>query len=168
MSKGLAEKLIDKSIENPKFAFVLVPLGIALIYWGITDAQYYRSLANRPTQTMKDVALLDRPNDRGFTIPHVVGKSADKEVSIPISPKSARTLAITDEMEFIETADNSGKYLLRSTVDGQNSSIFFTVAGIPVNFITILGLGIALGACLWGAFAKPVKAAEPSQPAPAE
>ena len=156
-SKGLAEKILDKCIENPKFGFLLVPLGIALVYWGISDAQYYRSLGSRPTQTMKDVSVVSKPNDRGFTIPHVVGMSADKEVSIPISAKTARRLEVGDEMEFIETDDNSGKYLLRSSVDGQISSIFFTIAGIPVNFITILGLVIAIGACSWGAFAKPSK-----------
>lgn len=155
VSKGLAEKIIDKSLENPKFAFLVVPLGIALIYWGISDAQYYRSLGGRPTQIMKDVSIVSKPNDRGFTIPHVVGRSADKEVSIPISAKTARRLEIGDEMEYIETDDNSGKYLLRSSVDGQISSIFFTIAGIPVNFITLLGLVIAIGACAWGAFAKP-------------
>jgi hypothetical protein len=156
-SKGIAEKIIDTCIENPKFAFLVVPLGIALIYWGVSDAKYYRSLGDRPTQIMKEVSIVSKPNDRGFTIPHVVGKWADKEVSIPISSKTARRLEIGDEVEFIETDDNSGQYLLRSSVDGQISSIFFTIAGIPVNFITILGLVIAIGACAWGAFAKPNK-----------
>jgi len=157
-SKGLAEKIVDKCLENPKFAFLLLPVGIALVLWGISDAQYYRSLAGRPTQTMKNVSIVSKPNDRGFTIPHVVGKSADKEVSIPISAKAARRLEIVDEMEFIEAADNSGKYLLRSSVDGQTSSIFFNIAGIPFNHIAILGLVIAIGACAWGAIAKPKKA----------
>jgi hypothetical protein len=156
-SKGLSEKIIDKCLENPKFAFLLVPVGIALIYWGVTDAQYYRSLGSRPTQIMKEVSIVSKPNDRGFTIPYVVGKSADKEVSIPISSKAARRLEIGDEMEFVETDDNSGQYLLRSTVDGQISSTYFTIAGIPVNFITILGLMIVIGASAWGAIAKSSK-----------
>ena len=156
-SKGFAEKIVDKCIENPKFAFLLVPVGLALVFWGVTDAQYYRSLGDRPTQIMKDVSIVSKPNDRGFTIPHVVGTSADKEVSIPISAKTARRLEVGNEMEYIETGDNSGQYLLRSSVDGQISSIFFTIAGIPVNFITILGLVIAIGACAWGAIAKPNK-----------
>ena len=126
VSKGLAEKIVDKCIENPKFAFLVIPLGIALVYWGISDAQYYRSLAGRPTKIMKDVSIISKPNDRGFTIPHVVGNSADKEVSIPISAKAARSLEIGNEMEFVETDDNSGEYLLRSSVDGQVSSIFFS------------------------------------------
>lgn len=163
MSKGLAEKIVDKSIENPRFAFLVVPLGLVLIYWGISDAKYYRSLASRPTQIMKDVSIIEKPNDRGFTIPYVVGKSDDKEVSIPVSAKTARTLEIGSEMEFIETADNSGEYQLRSSVDGQVSSIHFTAAGIPVNFITILGLAIAIVACAWGALAKPKAVSSPSE-----
>lgn len=154
-TKGLAEKIVDKCLENPKFAFLVAPLGIALLLWGISDARYYRSLADRPTRTMKDVRIESRPNDRGFTIPHVVGKSDGKEISIPISAKAARRLEIGDGMEFVETAENSGQYLLRSSVDEQTSSIFFNVAGIPFNHIAILGLVIAIGACLWGAIAKP-------------
>ena len=82
-TKGLSEKIVDKCIENPKLAFLLIPLGIALIYWGVTDAKYYKALGGRPTQTMSDVSIVSKPNDRGFTIPHVVGKAKDKEVSIP-------------------------------------------------------------------------------------
>lgn len=156
-SKGSAENIVDKCIENPKLAFLLTPLGIALVLWGISDARYYRALADRPTQTMKDVTIESRPNDRGFTIPHVVGMLADKEVTIPISAKAARRLETANEMEIIETGDNSGKYVLRSSADEQASSIFFTIAGIPFNHIAILGLVITIGACAWGTFAKPKK-----------
>ena len=157
-SKGFSEKIVDKCLENPKFAFLLVPFGIALVLWGISDAKYYRLLAGRPTQTMQDVSIVSKPNDRGFTIPHVVGKSGDKEISIPISAKAARRIEMGDEMAFVETVDNSDQYLLRSAVDGQTSSIFFTIAGIPFNHIAILGLVIAIGACIWGAIAKPKNA----------
>ena len=154
-TKGLSEKIVDKCIENPKLAFLLIPLGIALIYWGVTDAKYYKALGGRPTQTMSDVSIVSKPNDRGFTIPHVAGKAKDKEVSIPISAKTARKLTIGDTMEIIETEENSGKYLMRSSVDSQISSIYFNIAGIPVNFITLLGFAISVCACGWGAFAKP-------------
>lgn len=155
MSKALSEKIVDKCVENPKFAFVLIPLGAVLMYWGITDAQYYRRLSTRPTQVITEVSIVPKENDRGFTIPHVVGKSGEKEINIPISSKSARTLEIGNEMEVIETDENSGEYLLKSSVDSQVSSIYFAPAGIPVNFITILGLAIAGGAIGWGCFAKP-------------
>lgn len=155
MSKALSEKIVDKCIENPKVAFLLVPLGLALIYWGVTDAQYYRRLSTRPTQVITEASIVPKENNRGFIIPHVVGKSAEKEVSIPISAKTARTLEIGNEMEVIETDENSGEYLLKSAVDSQVSSIYFEPAGIPVNFITILGLAIAGGAIGWGCFAKP-------------
>lgn len=154
-SKGMSEAIVDKCLENPKFAFLLVPLGLVLVYWGVSDAKFYQSLASRPTHIMTDVSIISKPNDRGFTIPHVVGTSAEKEVSIPISAKAAARLEIGEEMEFVETEENSGKYRLKSSVDSQLASIYFTISGIPVNFITILGLAIAIGACAWGAFAKP-------------
>jgi hypothetical protein len=153
-SKKFSEKIVDKCIENPKLAFLLVPLGLVLVAWGISDARHYRLLADRPTQRMTDVTMESRPNDRGFTIPHVVGKLADKEVTIPISAKRARQLEIGNAMEIVETADNSGQYVLRSSVDGQTSSILFTIAGMPFNHIAILGLVITIGACAWGVFAK--------------
>lgn len=156
-SKGFAEFIVDKSLENPKYAFLVVPLGLALVFWGISDANYYRSLAERPTQTMTQASIESRANDRGFVIPHVVGTFADKEISIPISAKKARQLELGNEVEFVETADNSGKYMLRSSVDGQTSSIFLTLAGISINHIALLGLVITLGAIAWGAFAKPKK-----------
>ena len=160
-SKGFSEKIIDKCIENPKFAFLVVPLGLWLILWGISSASYYRALVNRPTQVMQDVSIVSKPNHRGFTIPHVVGKSSDREISIPISAKDARRLEMGDKMAFVETGDNSGKYVLRSDVDEQSSSIFFTIAGIPFNHISILGLVLAIGALAWGLIAKP-KAATPA------
>ena len=154
-TKGFAEIIVDKCLENPKFALFVVPLGIALLFWGISDARYYRSMADRPTRTMKEATIESRPNDRGFTIPHVVGECDGEEISIPISAKAARRLEIGDEIEVVETAENSNQYLLRSSVDEQASSIFFNVAGIPFNFIGILGLVIAIGACLWAMIAKP-------------
>jgi len=153
-SKGFAEKIINKCTENPKLAFLLVPLGLILIFWGISDSRFYRSLAERPTQSMTDARIESRPNDRGFTIPYVVGKFADKEVSIPISAKSANRLELNNEMAIVETDDSSGEYLLRSSVDDQISSVF-TVAGLPFNHISILGLVITIGACAWGSLAKP-------------
>lgn len=156
-SKGLAETIVDKCLENPKFAFFVVPLGIALVLWGVSDARYYRSLVDRPTETMSDISIESRPNSRGFTTPHVVGTSDGKEISIPVSAKAARRFEIVDELEFVETAEDSGEYLLRSSVDDQASSIVFDIAGIPFNHIAILGLVIAIGAGLWGAIAKPKK-----------
>ena len=155
VSKGLSEKIMDKCQENPKFAFLLVPLGILLMYWGISDARYYRAMATRPTMTMTDVSIVSKPNSRGFTIPHVVGKSGEKEVSIPISAKAARRLEIKDEMEIVETSDQSGEYLLRSSVDSHVSSTYFNISEIPFNFLAILGLAIAIGSLAWGAFGKP-------------
>jgi hypothetical protein len=154
-TKGLSEWIIEQCERNPKYAFFLIPLGLVIGYWAISDARYYKSLRDQPTQTMKDVSVATKPNDRGFTAPFVVGKSGDREISIPIGFKTARNTTFPNEVDFVETKDNPPKYVLRSTLDEQTSQVYFTVAGMPFNFVGILGAGIALAACAWGLLAKP-------------
>jgi hypothetical protein len=154
-TKGIAESIVKACEKNPRLAFFLIPFGVLIAYWGISDAKYYQSLSDRPTQVMTVVAVESKPNHRGFSAPHVTGTTAEGEVSVPVSAKTARQVQIGEELGFVETNDSTRPYVLRSILDSQLSQIYFKIAGLPFNFVALLGAAIAIFACAWGAFAKP-------------
>jgi len=154
-SKGLSEYIVNQCQKNPRIAFFVVPFGPLIAYWGISDAKRYQSLSALPTHTMTVVEVGSRPNHRGFSAPHVIGETPDGEVAIPVSAKRARQVQIGEEVGFVETSNEPGRYVLRSTVDEQAADVFFTVAGLPFNAVATLGAAIAIVAAAWGAFAKP-------------
>ena len=156
--------IVNACEQNPRLAFLVIPLGAALIWWGAADAKYFQSMRDRPTVKMQVKDVRSAPNSRGFPAPHVFGDTPNGEVSFMVSPKEARRIEPGQELQIIETSDSSRPYLTRETLDGQLSGIFFTVAGLPFNHIALLGSVIALGALGWGLFGKPKAPEMPPAP----
>lgn len=166
-TKGIAESIVNACEKNPRLAFFLIPFGALIAYWGIADAKYYQSLSDRPTRMMTVVAVESKPNHRGFNAPHVTGTTAEGEVSVPVSAKTARQVQLGEELGFVETNDTTRPYVLRTILDSQLSQIYFKVAGLPFNFVALMGSAIGIFAGAWGAFAKP-KVGAPAEAAKPE
>lgn len=162
-SKNVSESTVSMCEQNPRMAFLVIPLGLVLVFWGIKDAKYYQTLRDKPTRQMKVVDVHDATNSRGFSIPHVFGETADGEVSFPVSSKASRRIQPGEQMQIVETTDPGNPYMTRDSLDSQLSSIYFSVGGQPINHIAILGIVLALGALGWGLFGKPKLAETPSK-----
>jgi hypothetical protein len=165
-AKTLSEKIVNACEQNPRLAFLVIPLGAALIWWGIADAKYFQSMRDKPTNKMQVTSVHNAPNSRGFSAPHVFGETPNGEVSFMVSAKEARRIEPGQDLEFVETGDSNRPFLTRETLDGQLSGIYFSVAGLPFNHIAILGGAIALGALGWGLFGKAKVADPPPFPQP--
>ena len=153
-AKNLSGSIVNACEQNPRLAFLVIPLGAVLIWWGSADAKYFQSLREKPTREMKVTSVHNAPNSRGFSAPHVFGETPSGEVSFTVSAKEARRIEPGQSLQIVETSDPSRPYLTRETLDGQLSGIFFSLAGVPFNHISILGFVIALGALAWGLFGK--------------
>lgn len=164
VEKNLSRSIVDACEQNPRLAFLVIPLGAALIWWGSADAKYFQSMRAKPSYEMHVTSVHDAPNSRGFSAPHVFGETPDGEVSFMVSASEARRIQPGQDLQIVETSDSSRPYLTRETLDGQLSGIYFTVAGLPFNHIAILGLVIALGALGWGLFGKAKVAETPPAP----
>jgi hypothetical protein len=154
-TKNLSTYIVEKCKQNPRFAFVLIPMGAFLAYFGLADAKFYQSLRDKPVVPMKVELIYEAPNSRGFFVPHVAGTTPQGEVSFSISDKEARQFHEGQELQIIETNDPNRLYVTRDTLNEQLAEIRFSVAGFPVNTIVLLGSAIALGGLAWGLFAKP-------------
>lgn len=163
-AKNLSGSVVNACEQNPRLAFFVIPLGTALIWWGSADAKYFQSMREKPTHQMHVTSVHNAPNSRGFSAPHVFGETPKGEVSFMVSKNEARRIQPGENLQIIETSDSSRPYLTRETLDGQLSSIYFSVAGLPFNHIAILGLVIALGALGWGLFGKAKGAETPPAP----
>jgi hypothetical protein len=164
VAKNLSGSLVDAAEQNPRRAFLAIPLGAALIWWGTADAKYFQSMREKPTHQLRVTSVHDAPNHRGFNAPHVFGETPAGEVSFMVSPKESRRIEPGQEFEIIETGDSTRPYVTRETLDSQLSSIYFNVGPFPFNHIAILGSVIALGGLGWGLFGK--GKAAPTPPAP--
>src|SRR4051812_11453951 len=102
-AKNLSTYIVNQCQRNPRFAFLVVPLGVWLAYWGLTDAKFYQSLSEKPTQQMKVDRVYSAPNSRGFSVPYVAGETPQGEVSFTISDKAARRIQVGEELMFVET-----------------------------------------------------------------
>ena len=154
-TKNLSTYIVNQCQRNPRLAFLLIPLGAGLVYWGVTDAKFYQSLSSKPTRQMKVDRVYDAPHSRGFSAPHVAGQTPQGEVIFPISARAAREIQVGEDLAFVEANDSTTPYVTRKTLDGQLSGIRFSVAGSPINDIALLGSAICLGAIGWGLFGKP-------------
>jgi len=154
-TKNLSNYIVEQCKRNPRLAFLLVPVGAFLVYFGVTGARFYQSLSSKPTQQMTVDRVFDAPNSRGFSVPHVAGQTAQGELSFPISPKEARRIQVGQLLMFVEANSSTEPYVTRETLDSQLSGIQFSVVGLPINHIALLGCALSLGAIGWGLFAKP-------------
>jgi hypothetical protein len=158
-AKNLSESIFNACEKNPRLAFFVIPLGVLIIWWAGADAKYFQSMREKPTYQMHVTSVHDAPNSRGFSAPHVFGETPNGEVSFIVSTKEADRIQPGQDLQIVETGDSSSPYLTREALEEQLSGIYFSVAGLPVNTIVILGSVIALGALGWGLFGK-AKAAE--------
>lgn len=163
-TKYLSGQIMEACERNPRLAFFIIPLGALLIWWGGSDSKRYQSMRGNPTQQLHVTSVEDAPNSKGFSVPHVFGKTPNGEVSFVVSFKEARQIEAGQNIEIVETGESDIPYMTRQSLDEQLEDIFFTVAGQPFNFISLLGAVIVLGALGWGLFGK-AKAAD-STPAP--
>jgi hypothetical protein len=164
-TKNLSTYIVDHCQRNPRLAFLLIPLGGFLAYWGLTEAKFYQSLSTKPTQPMTVTRVYSAPNSRGFSVPFVAGKTPQGEVSFSVSDKAASRIQVGQVLPIVETNKPSDPYVTRETLDGQLSGIWFSVGGYPINAIVLLGAAIGLGGLGWGLFGKPKRAESPVSPA---
>jgi hypothetical protein len=159
-TKNLSHYIFEKCKQNPRFAFVLIPLGAFLAFFGLRDATFYQSLRDKPVREMKVERIYDAPNSRGFSVPHVAGTTPEGEVSFPISDKEARQIHEGEQLQFVETNNSTTPYVTHDTLTAQLSGIRFSVAGFPINDIGLFGFAFALCGLAWGLFGKPKPAPE--------
>jgi hypothetical protein len=154
-SHNLSAYIVDKCKSTPRFAFVLIPLGGFIACFALADAKFYQALRDKPALQMKVERIYDAPNSRGFSAPHVAGKTPQGEVNFPISQKEARRIQEGQDLQFVATSSSTIPYVTRDTLETQLAEIYFSAAGYPVNAIGLLGFAVALGGLGWGLFAKP-------------
>ncbi len=152
---GIAHTLIDVCVKHPKLAFLVLPLPLWFVYFGVSAGLVVKNVAIDCPIRMIVTKVWNVADGRAFPDFMASGRlyRNNQDIEAKLGRKEGKKTKKGDYLSVFRTGNAEQPYVTRQCVD--DVGIRFTVLGCPFNITAIVASIIALLMIWWGLFAKP-------------